>query len=282
MPDWSTQYKADSWRPRLSDSEPALLAKNARASILKMVHAAKAAHVGSCLSVVDILATVYCLPDVDAVEKGETSQVILSKGHAAAAIYAVLAHRGYFPEEWLDRYAKDGAELGGHATSGVPGIQFSTGSLGHGLPFGLGLAMGRKLSGQSGNVYVVMSDGELNEGTTWESALLAAHHNLDNLIVLVDRNGLQSLTSTESTLALNPLPEKFESFGWAVASVDGHNHEEIRDKIMESPRLGKPKVLICQTTKGKGISFMENKVVWHYRSPDDDNLAAALAEIERS
>ena len=260
--------------------DPAPLAKKARASILRMVHAAQAAHVGSCLSVVDILATLYSLPDMTAEENGESSEVILSKGHAAAAIYAVLAHRGYFPEEWLDRYAEDGAELGGHATSGVPGVQFSTGSLGHGLPFGLGLAMGRRLSGQAGNVYVVMSDGELNEGTTWESALLAAHHKLSNLTVLVDRNGLQSLTSTESTLALNPLPEKFEAFGWAVANVDGHNYEEITAEIVKASDFDKPKVLICQTTKGKGISFMENRVVWHYRPPDDDDLAAALAEIE--
>ena len=258
------------------------LASNSRRTILEMTSRGNAAHVGSALSALDLTAVAYTELKISPLEwKAWTSENILifSKGHAAAALYSVLGHEGFFPKDWLSRYSQDGSELGGHVTFGVPGVELSTGSLGHGLPFGVGISLRRRRQNIPGRIVVVMSDGELDEGTTWESLLVASHHHLENLVVLVDRNGLQSLEETEETLALEPLTRKFEAFGWDVKIVDGHNHEDIAHAMAVNTESDKPLAIIGETTKGKGVSFMENEVKWHYRPPNYEELAAALREV---
>ena len=235
------------------------LALAARREIITMTNAAKASHVGSALSVVDILSVLYtgaANVTPESQEEVDRDIVILSKGHAAAALYAVLSLQGFFPNEWLQRYCENDAPLGGHVTSkGVPGVELSTGSLGHGLPYGLGIAMARKFSGITGRVFVVMSDGECDEGTTWESAMIANHHNLDNLTVIIDRNRIQSLTFTEDTLKLEPFPDKWKAFGWEVRVENGHDSKALSKAFTKSIN---PVCVIAETTKGKGVDFMEN------------------------
>lgn len=266
--------------------DPQLVASECRKSILRMCFASGASHVGSALSSVDILSTLYA--NHAKVGPGRSvdsnrDMIVLSKGHAVVALYSVLAECEYFPRSWLDTYGIDGSLLSGHPTVGsVPGVEFSTGSLGHGLPFGCGVALGRRKQGVKMQVYVVISDGECDEGSTWESALFAAHHELDNVTVLIDRNGIQSLGSTEETLALEPLDDKWRSFGWHVQTVDGHNHDALKSALVLANADCRPSVIICTTTKGKGVSFMENSVLWHYRSPDEEQYVAALSEISSS
>ena len=256
------------------------LAYRARQEILKMTSVAKASHVGSALSVIDVLAVLYAeVANISPENIGEVDRdiVILSKGHAASAIYSTLAIQGFFPMDWLDKYCANGAPLGGHVTSkGVPGVELSTGSLGHGLPYGLGIALSRKRFGEKGRVFVVMSDGECDEGTTWESALLANHHGLNNLTVIIDRNGIQSLKETEVTLRLEPFADKWRAFGWNVFEIDGHDYEVLSKSMQLSD---KPTVVIAKSVKGKGVSFMENSVLWHYRPPDQGELQSALDEV---
>jgi len=262
------------------------IAALARLSTLKMIYTSKAAHLGSSLSVIDMLSVLF--GQIATVSKSDpdslaSDQVIVSKGHAAAGTYAVLSHSGFFSESLLDEYCKDGALLGGHVTYGkVPGIPFSTGSLGHGLPLGIGLALARKRSVSDAFVYVVMSDGECDEGTTWESALIANQFKLKNLVVLIDRNRMQSFGDTEKTITLEPFADKWQSFGWNVFEVDGHDHDQLTQKVMQAKSAdgSKPSVIICNTIKGKGVSFMENEVVWHYRPPNDEQYNLALAELE--
>jgi transketolase len=268
----------------ISGSDASVLAQKARHEILIMTSHAKASHVGSALSVVDILATLYSgaaniSPQI--YEKDFRDVVILSKGHSAAALYSILALKEFFSRAWLKNYCQNGAELGGHVTStGVPGIELSTGSLGHGLPYGTGVALARKLDKTSGKIFVVISDGECDEGTTWESALIANQHALNNLVVIIDRNRIQSLGSTEETLRLEPLADKWESFGWKVLTVDGHNFPELARAV--SKDCDGPLCVIAETIKGKGVSFMENTVLWHYRPPDEAQLKQALDEISGS
>ena len=258
------------------------LAKASRVEILKMTHRAGASHVGSALSVVDVLAVLYeSIAKISpaSVDSSDRDCVILSKGHACTALYSVLALKGFFPLNWLERYCADGAELSGHVTSAyIPGVELSTGSLGHGLPYGLGIQMSRKRSGISGRTFVIMSDGECDEGTTWESALIASHHGIDSLVVIIDRNGIQSIGSTEETLALEPFKSKWESFGWKVHTLDGHDHGAILS-VLSLPSTGKPTCIIANTVKGKGVDFMENQVLWHYRPPNANDLENALNQI---
>jgi transketolase len=257
------------------------LAQKARISILTMTHSAQVSHVGSALSVVDILAAIYSrssAPTPQTVSSPTREIVILSKGHAAAALYSVLSELGFFPASWLKTYSGDSANLGGHVTSkDVPGVELSTGSLGHGLPYGVGIAIARMQSNINSPVIVVISDGECNEGTTWESALIANRFKLKNLIVVIDRNRIQSLDFTENTMPLEPLGDKWRSFGWDVSEVDGHSIEEIHSAISTRQTC---KVIIANTTKGKGVAFMENSVKWHYKSPDDSELEMAIREVE--
>jgi transketolase len=256
------------------------LALAARSEIIKMTAAAKASHVGSALSVVDILSVLYtggANVSVENLRNADRDIVILSKGHAASALYSVLALQGFFPMDWLKKYCENDAPLGGHVTSKrVPGVELSTGSLGHGLPYGLGIAISRKMSGVAGRVFVVMSDGECDEGTTWEAAMIANHHNLDNLIVIVDRNRIQSLTFTEDTLKLEPFEDKWKAFGWETRVENGHSYNALAKALNKT---SKPLCVIAETTKGKGVDFMENSVLWHYKSPAEEDLKNALSQL---
>jgi transketolase len=248
-----------------------------------MSHDARSSHVGSALSVVDLLAVLY--GDVLRVDPSRPAwpnrdRFILSKGHAAAALYAVLAETGFFDREWLNTYCQDGAPLGGHVTHNVPGVEVSSGSLGHGLSLGAGMALAGKRNGQRFRVFVLMSDGECDEGSVWEAALFAPQHNLENLIAIIDYNKLQALGKIEEVLDLAPLADKWRAFRWAVQEIDGHDHRQIASVLGQVPLArGRPSLIIAHTVKGKGISFMENKVEWHYKSPNDEQLAQALGEL---
>jgi transketolase len=248
-----------------------------------MVFRAKASHVGSCFSVVDIISVLYGevmkLDPQDPAASGR-DRFILSKGHAAAAVYATLANIGVIPRADLDTYGADLSPYMTHASHKIAGIEFSSGSLGHGLPFGVGKALAGKKSGQDWRVFVLLSDGEIDEGSNWEALMFASHHKLSNLVAVIDYNKLQSLTSISQTIGLEPLVAKLESFGWAVREVDGHDHAALKGHLALAPwHPEKPSLLLAHTVKGKGVSFMENKVEWHYRSPDSALLAAALEEI---
>jgi transketolase len=259
---------------KLESREVALLAK---ASALQMTFASKASHIGSSLSMIDILSVIST--GVELATNGKLgNELIISKGHAAAGAYAVLAHSGYIPLDLLETYSLNGSPLGGHVTSThVPVINLSTGSLGHGLPFSVGRALAKKRLGIKGQSFVILSDGECDEGSNWEAALLASHLELENLSVVIDRNFLQSLKSTEETVRLEPLAEKWLAFNWDVVVVDGHSHEELHEAIFR--KSNKPKLTIANTVKGYGVSFMENSVPWHYKSTNAEELASALNEI---
>ena len=257
------------------------LALAARIKILEMTNSAQSSHVGSALSVVDILAVLYSgIAQITPSSSASLDRdcIILSKGHAASALYAILGLKGFFSETLLETYCSDGGRFGGHVTHhGNPGVELSTGSLGHGRPYGLGVALSQKKQGRSARTFVVLSDGECDEGTTWESALLAQQFNLDNLTVIIDRNRIQSLTFTEDTIALEPFADKWAAFNWNVVTVDGHSY----GSLFEALEIQKgPLCIIAETIKGKGVSFMENKVLWHYRPPSKPDLEAALLELQ--
>jgi len=257
------------------------LSNEIRKNVLKMTHLGGSSHIASCLSVADIVACTYSIMKKRPLKPdwSERDYFILSKGHAGAAIYATLAELGYFDATRLEQHYQNGSTMSGHVSHvDNPGVEFSTGSLGHGLPVCSGIAKSLLLSNRTNKVFCIISDGELGEGSNWEAILFAAHHKLDNLTVLIDRNRLQSIKDTEETLALEPLWAKLTAFGWTVISIDGHNHTEITDAL-NLPTDGMPKIVICNTTKGKGVSFMENEVKWHYKSPNEKELAVALSEL---
>jgi len=259
------------------------LALRIRRRALAMVTRARASHIGSALSIADIVAVLYgtvLRVDPTAPDWPERDRFVLSKGHACVAVYAALAECGFFAPALLESYGDDHSPLMAHISHRVPGVEFSTGALGHGLPFGVGKAIAAARRRASWRTFVLMSDGELGEGSNWEACLFAAHHGLDRLVAIVDYNKLQSLGSVEQTLRLEPLADKFAAFGWAVREVDGHDYAALTDALGGGPWVsGKPSMLIAHTTKGKGVSFMENRVEWHYRNPDAALLAAALAEL---
>jgi transketolase len=211
----------------------------------------------------------------------ERDRFLLSKGHACVAVYAALAERGFIQVDDLESYGRDHSMMMNHISHKVPGVEFSTGSLGHALPFGVGKALSAKRRGAAWRTFVLLSDGEWGEGSNWEACLFASHHRLDNLVAIVDYNKLQSLTTVDQTLGLEPLAAKFSAFGWSVREVDGHDHAALASALNATPwQAGMPSMLIAHTVKGKGVSFMENSVEWHYRSPGDAQLAQALAEVE--
>ena len=253
---------------------------------LEMVCRAKASHIGSALSIADIVAVLYAKAlrvDPGKPQLPERDRFILSKGHACVAVYAALAGRGFFPVFELETYGRDHSNLMNHISHKVPGAEFSSGALGHGLPFGVGKALAAKQQKTDWRTFVLMSDGEMDEGSNWEALMFAAHHKLDNLVAIIDYNKLQSLTTVAQTLGLEPLAAKLQAFGWSVKEVDGHNHEQLHEALSSVPwEAGKPSVLVAHTIKGKGVSFMENKVEWHYKSPNTEQLAQALAELEAS
>jgi len=250
-----------------------------------MTNLGASSHIASVLSMADILAVLYgevlCYKQENPKWPGR-DKFILSKGHAGAGVYAVLAESGFFPTEKLKSHYQDGSDLSGHVShKGIPGVEFSTGSLGHGLPVATGMALAAKINNENNRAFVLLGDGECNEGSNWEAILFAAHHKLDNLVAIIDRNMLQSIYSTEDTLALEPFADKWKAFGWNVIEIDGHNHQEILDACKaESKVEDKPLCVIASTIKGKNVSFMEGNILWHYRSPQGSEYDAALAELE--
>ena len=258
------------------------LASFVRKNVIQMTHDGNSSHIGSCLSIVDILSVLY-FNFLKTFPKDPTNKdrdwFILSKGHAGAAIYATLSGMGYFEKSFLKQHYQNGSIMSGHVShKSIPGVEFSTGSLGHGLPVACGVAHGFKIDKKNNKVVCLLSDGECDEGSNWESILYAGHFCLDNLIVIVDYNKIQSLDSTENTMALEPFADKWKSFKWNVIECDGHNHEEILSALNSEVKL--PKVIIAHTTKGKGVSFMENQVLWHYRSPQGDEFESAIDEVQ--
>ena len=243
-------------------------ARRIRAHALRMVTRARASHIGGALLMADLLAVLY--QDILRVRPQDPSwpgrdRFILSKGHCCSVLYAVLALRDFFPLEELETFATNGSRLMAHVSHKVPGVEFSTGSLGHGLPFGCGRALAAKRRGESSRVFVMLSDGDLNEGSNWEAILFAPQHQLDNLVVIVDYNQIQSLGSVSEVMELAPLAAKFSAFRWAVREVDGHDHGAIRFALEGVPwEPPKPSCLIAHTIKGKGVRFMENQLLWHY------------------
>jgi len=261
------------------------VARAIRIHALQMTSNGGASHIGAIFSCADILATLYSRilrVDADEPDNINRDRFVLSKGHAAAGLYAVLAELGFFPLEKLMTHYQDGAELSGHVSHKIPGIEVSTGSLGHGLSIAAGMAYAGKLRAAEHRVFCVLSDGECDEGSTWEAAMFGAHHKLSNLVAIVDYNRIQGIAPISEVIELEPFADKWTAFGWEVREVNGHDHEALAGALARLPYVtGKPSCLIAHTTKGKGVSFMENTVLWHYRIPRGAEFLGALAELER-
>ncbi len=278
---------------RLSEEELKNLeevAKKVRENILVMINAAKSGHTGGSLSPVELLLTLYekCMTHYKEWDKSpeweNRDRFILSKGHASATLYATLAQMGYFDEQELLTFRKLGTRLQGHPTYGLlPGIEVSTGSLGQGLSMANGIALGLKLDKKKNQVFVLLGDGEIQEGQVWEAAMTSAHYKMDNLIAIIDRNRLQIDGDTEQVKTLDPLDKKWEAFGWQVLEIDGHDFQEICGAIEHAKELGKqksaPVMIIANTIKGKGVTFTENQASWHGKPMNDEELQKALQEI---
>jgi len=262
------------------------LAQSIRIHTLRMIHSAKSSHAGSCLSMADLLAVLYgraLRVDPSRPDWPDRDRFVLSKGHAAAALYAVLAEKGFFPKSWLRTFYQNGSRLAGHITHGVPGVEVSTGSLGHGLPLACGMALAAKRDESAYRVFALLSDGECDEGSTWEAMLFAGHHRLDNLIVIIDYNKIQSIGRVEEVLDLEPFAAKWAACRWSVREIDGHDLSELESALSSVPfTRGMPSCLIAHTVKGKGVSYMEDKLLWHYRSPSEDDLRLAFGELGES
>ncbi len=261
------------------------LALRIRRHAVQMTHFGKSSHLGAVLSMADMVAVLYgtvMSKRPDQPKWPDRDRFILSKGHAGAGVYAALAETGFFSVERLRSHCANGSVLCGHLSHlGVPGVEFSTGSLGHGLPVAVGMALAAKRDRKNHRVFALLSDGECDEGSNWEAILFAAHHNLSNLVAIIDYNKIQSLAPVAETLRLEPLAAKFNSFGWRVVEVDGHNHDQLVSAFSVQPeKSDQPTAVIAHTTKGKGVSFMENTVLWHYRSPQGDEYLRALKELE--
>jgi len=264
--------------------QTAELARRIRVHALRMTSVGGSSHIGAILSCADILATLYGgVMNVDPrnPESPSRDRLVLSKGHAGAGLYAALAERGFFAKEKLLTHYQDGSDLSGHVSHKLPGVDVSTGSLGHGLSVAAGMAYSGELRGANHRVFCVLSDGECDEGSTWEAALFAGHHRLSNLVAIVDYNRIQGIAPTAEVINLDPFCDKWQAFGWEVREVDGHDCGALAAGLtatMLTP--GRPLCVIANTTKGKGVSFMENSILWHYRTARGDEFNAALAELE--
>lgn len=259
----------------------ARLSARIRRDVVTLCHYAHTSHVASSLSVVDILAVLYggeltnlSRPPSDP----DRDMFVLSKGHAAAALYATLAATGHLNPAELASFSTDGSPLIGHANHAVQGVDVSTGSLGNGLGVGVGVALARRVQAGAGRTFVLLSDGECDEGSVWEAALLAGHLELSDLVAIIDYNGLQGLGPTSTVVRLEPFADKWQSFAWRTIEVDGHDHHALR-AALRVPRVRNPLCIVAHTVKGKGVSFMENSVLWHYRTPNAAEYAAAISEI---
>lgn len=260
------------------------LAWRIRRHSVDMVHSGHASHVAAALSAADIIAVLYAevlhmkpqapyMPDRD--------RFVMSKGHAGVAVYAALAECGFFPVDDLRRYYANGSVFSGHVShKGVPGVEFSTGSLGHGIAVACGMALAARSGKKDYRVYAIIGDGECNEGVVWETALMANQYALDNFTVIVDRNGMQAMGRCEELMQIEPFVDKWRSFGWEVVDVeDGNDHGQLR-RAFAAPCRGRPKCIVARTIKGKGVSFMENNLLWHYRDPQGELYDRAVAELE--
>src|SRR2546422_2073977 len=268
----------------MQSNEVAALSNRIRVRSLQMIYRAKSSHAGSALSMADLLAVLYghiLRVNSSRPDWADRDRFILSKGHACAALYVALSEQGFFPASWLDTFYRDGSKLAGHVThTEVPGVEASTGSLGHGLSIACGMALAGKRDKRAFRVFALLSDGECDEGSTWEAVLFAGHHKLDNLIAIVDYNKIQSLGSVKEVLDLEPLADKWRAFGWAVREINGHDIAQIEQTTGAVPfEANRPSCIVAHTVKGKGVSFMENELLWHYRAPDEEELARALTEL---
>ena len=264
----------------------AALAQYIREKCVMMVNGGGSGHIGSMLSMADLLAVLYT--DVLRVDPKDPAwdgrdRFLLSKGHGGAAVYCALAYRGFFPEDWLPTYYRDNDKLSGHISHHVPGVEFSTGSLGHGLPVAVGMALALRQQGKSPRVFCLMSDGDCDEGSTWEAIMFAAQHKLDNLTVIVDWNRIQALGFSKDIIDLAPLTEKAAAFGWTAKEFDGHDFKAISDALAVLPyEAGRPTFLVARTVKCKGISELENTVVSHYYHVTDEDRVRFTEELRRN
>lgn len=259
------------------------LARRLRAHALKMTHRASASHIGSCLSIADILAVMYGAAlrfDAARPEWPDRDRLVVSKGHAAAIVYASLAESGFLPVEELETYCADGSRLPGHVSKTVPGVEFSTGSLGHGLPAAAGIALAAQRARACWRAFCILSDGELDEGSNWEAIQFAQHARLANLVAIIDYNKIQSFGAVAEVSELHPLADKFRAFNWGVCEIDGHDHTALSAALAAPAVADRPTAVIAHTIKGKGVSFMEGRLEWHYRNADAAQLSAALLELE--
>ena len=258
------------------------IATAARRKVIEMLYKAQTSHIGSNLSAVDLLTVLYMgvVRNLDKDLKPNRDRVIVSKGWAAASLYYFLSEKGVIPKEDLETYCQPNSKYIGLAEPSVRGVEAAGGAMGHGLPMGTGMALGAKRAGEAWKTYVLMSDGEMDCGTTWECALLAAHHKLDNLTVIVDYNKWQAIGRTNEVLNLEPLQDKWKAFGWEVLEIDGHDHQQIENALRQRA-TDKPLAIIAHTTKGKGVSEMEDKIEWHYRNIPDDVYKRAIEELNR-
>ncbi len=259
------------------------LSKRIAITALGMVYKANASHIGGALSMVDILAVLYgAVLRLDPRNPTDVNRdrLLLSKGHCCTSHYAVLALQGFFPIEELDGYGEDGSRLLSHTSHFLSGVEISAGSLGHGLPIACGLALAAKRRNKNYKTYCIVGDGEMDEGSNWEALLFAAHHRLDNLCLIIDYNKIQSLGNTNEVLNLEPLHAKLEAFNWQVVEIDGHDHPQILQALNNAGKEAKPTVIIAHTVKGNGVSFMENRLEWHYKSPNAEQYRQAIEEIK--
>ena len=269
----------------MDEKELALKATSIRRDIIKMIGAAKSGHPGGSLSAVELLTYLYFVEmhvDPENPDRADRDHFVLSKGHAAPVLYATLAERGFFATEKLETLRQLGSKLQGHPDMRkVPGVDMSTGSLGTGISAAVGMALSKKLDKSDRYVYALLGDGEIEEGQVWEAAMAAAHYGLDHMIAFVDHNGLQIDGRTKDVMNVDPVDEKFAAFGWDVQTIDGHSFAEIADAIAKAKAAttGKPQMIVMNTTKGKGVSFMENEVGWHGSAPNAEQVAQALKEL---
>ena len=254
--------------------------KEIRKTILQIVHDGGASHIASALSLVEILDTVFKNSNIKKIKEGDLDRdrIILSKGHGTSALYATMFHHNLMSKEEISTYFKNGSVLGGHTSHHVPFVEHSTGALGHGLSVGVGMAIGLRSQNLDSNVFVIVGDGELHEGSNWEAIMFAGHEKLENIVVLVDCNELSQVGNLIDCCSIEPLELKFRSFNFEVFDVDGHDKDKI-DFAIKSPKRGIPRAILCRTVKGKGISFMESNNLWHYKTPQGEDFEKALLEL---
>jgi transketolase len=261
-----------------------LTALDIRKALLRLTYDAKGGHTGGSLSSVDMLVALYFHAlriDPSRPEAQDRDRFVMSKGHSAEALYCVLSKAGFFPASWLADYGRFGSRLYGHPTRGIPGVEVPTGALGHGLPIGVGMALAAKRDGVPYRTFVLMGDGEQAEGSIWEAAMAGSHYGLDNLVGIVDYNGLQISGKVDEVMRLSPLAERWSSFGWKVVELEGNDMSQVVAALDSLPaRSGSPTLILAHTTKGKGVSFIENQAAWHHKVPTDEQLKQAMLELD--